>query len=249
MNTFQGAHTEIANLKSSLRLIISGSPHSRSTDIRRGKKKGGHQTKPAQSFCMVCRKFSHDSKACPAEGSPYAKLTPSAFVGSSGHAKPVADKGPRSYIPGAPPVVPNKNKAAETLPVNPTKPSTKSWANKKRGNLLTSSTSTTTGTTSNFMSVTLSVLPQKRTNVKMEMDALLDTGSLAGDFIAKDVVVRYNLKPVLSDTSYTVCSGLDNRCMKPNTILLLRVTFFDESRNRYDFFISKHTFLKLPPLT
>ena len=35
MNTLQGAHTEIANLKSSLRLIISGSPHSSSTDIRR----------------------------------------------------------------------------------------------------------------------------------------------------------------------------------------------------------------------
>ena len=77
------------------------------------------------------------------------------------------------------------------------------------------------------MSVTLSVLPQERTSVRMEVDALLDTGSLA-----EDVVVRYNLKPVLSDTSYTVCSGLDNRCMKSNTILLLRVTFFDESSNR-----------------
>ena len=44
INNFQGAHTEIANLKSSLRLIISGSPHSHSTDIRRGEKKGGHQS-------------------------------------------------------------------------------------------------------------------------------------------------------------------------------------------------------------
>ena len=90
----------------------------------------------------------------------------------------------------------------------------------------------------------------------MEVDALLDMGSLAGDFIAEDLVVRYNLKPVLSYTSYTVCSGLDNRCLKSNTILLLRVT---EVVNRYDtlmrvvigmiLLISKHTFLKLPPLT
>ena len=57
MTTFQGAHTEIANLKSSLRLIISGSPHSHSTDIRRGEKKGEHQSKPAQSLCTVCGKF------------------------------------------------------------------------------------------------------------------------------------------------------------------------------------------------
>ena len=61
MNTFQAAHTEIENLKSSLRLIISGSSHSRSTDIRRGEKIGGHQSKPAQSLCTVCGKFSHDS--------------------------------------------------------------------------------------------------------------------------------------------------------------------------------------------
>ena len=130
------AHTDIANLKSSLRLIISGSPHNRSTDMRQGGKKGGLQNKPAQPLCTVCGKFSHDSKACPAKGSPYTNLTPSAFVGSAGHTKLVADKGPRNYIPGAPPVVPNKSKAAETLPVNSTKPSTKSWANKKRGNLI-----------------------------------------------------------------------------------------------------------------
>ena len=98
------------------------------------------------------------------------------------------------------------------------------------------------------MSVTLSVLPQERTSVRMEVDALLDTGSLAGDFIAEDVVVRYNLKPVLSDTSYTVCSGLDNRCLKSNTILLLRVTFFDESSNRYDTFDIKAHILKATPV-
>ena len=98
------------------------------------------------------------------------------------------------------------------------------------------------------MSVTLSILPQERTSVRMEVDALMDTGSLAGDFIAEDVVVRYYLKPVLSDTSYTVCSGLDNRCSKSNTILLLHVTFFDESSNRYDTFDIKAHILKTTPV-
>ena len=32
----------------------------------------------------------------------------------------------------------------------------------------------------------------------------------------------------MSDTSYTVCSGLHNHCLKSNTIRLLRDTFFDE---------------------
>ena len=97
------------------------------------------------------------------------------------------------------------------------------------------------------MSVTLHV--QERTSARMVVDALLDTGSLAGDFIAEDVVVRYNLKPVLSDTSYTVCSGLDNPCLKSNTILLLRVTFFDESSNRYDTFDIRVHILKATPVT
>ena len=87
---------------------------------------------------------------------PNANLTPTAFVGSAGHVKLVTDKGPRVCIPDAAPIVPsNTNKAAITLPLNPTKPATKNWANKKRGNILTFSTSTTTDTTSNFMSVTL----------------------------------------------------------------------------------------------
>ena len=60
MNTFQGVHMEIANLKSSLCLIISGLSHSRSTDMRLGEKKGGLQNKPAltqphtERFCRYC---------------------------------------------------------------------------------------------------------------------------------------------------------------------------------------------------
>ena len=80
------------------------------------------------------------------------------------------------------------------------------------------------------MSVTLSVLPLERTSVRMEVDALLNTAYWR--FHRGDVVVRYNLKPILTDTSYTVCSGLDNRCLKSNTILLLRATFFEESSNK-----------------
>ena len=52
----------------------------------------------------------------------------------------------------------------------------------------------------------------------------------------------------MSDTSYTVCSGLDNRCLKSNTTLLLRVTFFDESSNRYDTFDIKAHILKATPV-
>lgn len=42
----------------------------------------------------------------------------------------------------------------------------------------------------------------------------------------------------------TDCSGLDNHYLKPSTIPLLRVTFFDESNNKYDTFDIKALILK-----
>ena len=45
------------------------------------------------------------------------------------------------------------------------------------------------------------------------MEALLDSGSLAGDFIAKRVVSQLKLEHhVVSNKSRTVCSGLDSKC-------------------------------------
>ena len=43
--------------------------------------------------------------------------------------------------------------------------------------------------------------------------ALLDTGCLAGDFVARRIVDRFNMKPVINSAAkLSVCSGLDNTC-------------------------------------
>ena len=45
------------------------------------------------------------------------------------------------------------------------------------------------------------------------MDALLDTGCLAGDFVARRIVDRFNIMPVSNSAAkLSVCSGLDNTC-------------------------------------
>ena len=45
------------------------------------------------------------------------------------------------------------------------------------------------------------------------MDALLDTGCLAEDFVARRIVDRFNIKPVINSAAKLfVCSGLDNTC-------------------------------------
>ena len=81
----------------------------------------------------------------------------------------------------------------------------------------------------------------------MEVEALLDTGSLAGDIISEDVVVRCNLNPAISVASYTVCSGLDNKFLRTNTIFLLVATFFNERKNNYDTFDIEEIILKSTP--
>ena len=55
----------------------------------------------------------------------------------------------------------------------------------------------------------------------MNGEALLDTSSLAGDFISERLVDKYSLAPVVTSNLRTVCSGLKNECVKINTILFV----------------------------
>ena len=44
------------------------------------------------------------------------------------------------------------------------------------------------------------------------MDALLDTGCLAGDFVARRIVDRFNIRPIIhSAAKLSVCSGVTVR--------------------------------------
>ena len=95
--------------------------------------------------------------------------------------------------------------------------------------------------------MTLSSVSQKETCVRIEVEALLGTGSLAGDFISEDIVIRYNLHPVMSDTSHTVCSAFNN-CLQSNAILLLRVAFFYESSKKYDTYDIKALIFESTPV-
>ena len=72
MNTFQSAHTDIANLKSSLRLIISGSPYSRSTDIRQGGRKVDFKISLPNPFARCVGSFLTKVRLA----QPKAALTP-----------------------------------------------------------------------------------------------------------------------------------------------------------------------------
>ena len=63
------------------------------------------------------------------------------------------------------------------------------------------------------------------------MDALLDTGCLAGDFLARRVVDKYNIKSVIYSTAKPVCSGLDNTCYDISKSVIISVNYFNERLN------------------
>ena len=68
-------------------------------------------------------------------------------------------------------------------------------------------------TSPNLLPVVLTFVSQEEAKGSINVDALLDTGCLAGDFIARRIVDRFNIRPVINSAAkLSVCSGLDNTC-------------------------------------
>ena len=87
----------------------------------------------------------------------------------------------------------------------------KEWKDKKR-ELLYAMSSSSSSTIPNLLFVSLSSSPGK-TSAAAQVEALLDTGSLAGDFTSEEIVTNYNnFQAIPAYDKYTVRSGLENTC-------------------------------------
>ena len=78
---------------------------------------------------------------------------------------------------------------------------------------------------------------------------MLDTGCLAGDFVATRIVERYNIQPFLQSTAkLSVRSGLDNTCYDMSKSVIISVNFFNERVNDMNNFEIKAINLDSSPL-
>ena len=69
------------------------------------------------------------------------------------------------------------------------------------------------------------------------MDTLLDTGCLAGDFVARRIVDRFNIRPVINSAAkLSVCSGLDNTCYDISKSVIISVNYINERLNNISTF-------------
>ena len=87
---------------------------------------------------------------------------------------------------------------------------------------------------------------------KKVVSTLLDTGSLAGNFVDYKILVDNHLDHhiVYSTSSSTVCSGLDNSCYELNKSITLTLSYFCTHLNKFasfniDAFILMNSPLKL----
>ena len=136
------------------------------------------------------------------------------------------ETGPRSFIPIT------KRKITEVLPESKETPNKKQFGDKKnwkdnKSDLKYSLSPSSPEIDPNLLSVTLSSLT-KLTSVRARVEALLDTGRVAGDFISEKTVNKFNFIPIQTNSKLKACSGLDNTCYIVDTKTDLCAAFFDE---------------------
>ena len=80
--------------------------------------------------------------------------------------------------------------------------------------------------------------PSPRDSVSQR--TLLDTGSMAGDFVSKSFLVSLDALThcYVSSQALNVCSGLNGTCYRCNTLVDLGLTFLDDSNIKHTIYIT-----------
>ena len=78
------------------------------------------------------------------------------------------------------------------------------------------------------------------TRFRLAAHALLDTGSMAGDFVSKSLLVSLDALThcYVSSHALNVCSGLDGTCYRCNTLVDLGLTFLDNSKIEHTIYVT-----------
>ena len=104
-------------------------------------------------------------------------------------------------------------------------------------------------TSPNLVSVFLAFPSQAESQRRINVEGLLDTGCLVGDFVARRIVDKYNIRPILQSTAkLSVCSGLDNTCCDTSKSVIVSVNFFNERVNKINNFVIKAIISDSSPL-
>ena len=185
-------------------------------------------------LCTGCGRPNHNVETCRFKGTkffnstqtPYKLSTTYAFLR---HIYPTATVAPSQHTMDNLPT----HRVATTAP----SPSSKEKKPHQKGMIIPDSVYFTTITSknedTNYLPVAVSHVSQSLEPPRNEIKALLDTGSLAGDFIAQRCVLNLKLEShIITSKRKIVCSGLDNKCYDISNSLALRIFYFCEKLNK-----------------
>jgi hypothetical protein len=105
---------------------------------------------------------------------------------------------------------------------------------------------------SNTNLIPCTIFPLQGTNLvaakNIKVEALLDTGSLAGDFLSQLLVDKYNLNCIPVVNHSLVYSGLNNNCVDLSKTVSLTVSYINQLSNEINSFDINAFILKETPI-
>ena len=205
------------------------------------------------SGCTGCGRTNHQVEDCKFNKSQFFNKTSAPYKSSEAFIKLIAQFPSMKYIPGAIEMNAMKAEMAILYPKLAGAPSAASgkFANKHKGMNVEKYISSilTSKPNADFLMVSLSPTAPQLATSHHEVAALLDTGSLAGDFVALRVIQNLKLtKFIVSTSQRTVCSGLDNKCYDISKHIPLYVSYFSEALNKNDVFLINAIVLESSPV-
>jgi hypothetical protein len=186
---------------------------------RTAKRHRDDSTADSTTGCTGCGR-SNQVQDCIFSNAQFFNKTTAMYKGSDAYNKLIAAYPTMKYMPGSIEINAMKN-ASNSIPATLSSSATAAapaskFANKKGIHIETYISSILTSKhNADFLMVSLTHNAPQHTSEAPDHDiaALVDTGSLAGDFVALRVIQNIKLTKYIVRTSHrTVCSGLDNKC-------------------------------------
>ena len=215
------------------------------------------------SSCPGCGRTGHSRPDCHFTTSKYYNKGSGKYVDSTAYAALLRDRPhhkdktcPRDSLSKVASKFSTSSKSFPSVPVS-TSQNKDAFKNKKSKSTLSTIVYNTTNVPKhsvpepNFKYFYLSCVSDQTTpKEQSKVETLLDTGSLAGNFISRKVVRDLNLQNdvVTHSCTSTICSGLDNSCYKLNSTIILRLSYFCSILNKYASFEIQAFILENSPI-
>ena len=202
--------------------------------------KSGNKTpsvsKAESVLCQFCGKNNHSNADCRTRTSEFTNNHNRPYIGSEAHGRLVKVAGDRDWNPNFKELKGLMSKARQlsgpSSSAAKTSSPSKDWKNKGTYVSTILPIKLHVATSPNLLPVVLTFVSQEEAKGSINLDALLDTGCLAGDFAARRIVDRFNIKPVINSAAkLSVCSGLDNTCYDVSKSVIISVNHLNERLN------------------